>query len=348
MGKLKNCVKKILPESTIKFLRKIKLLMKNFVFPFLLYRYNKEIKKREKLSIFDYKKLAKQLVIITKEHGYNAFYGHDHVIKKYLKLPSKTVLSCSIEHGPGPGTGLIDRIEFDVDNKYGNVIYVASNERKKMMEAYLPNKKIISIGLFIQYVDSLLNENEYNKKKQEMGKTLLVFPYHSIENVKINFSITDFLEEIRYRSKTFDTTIICMYYQDILLGNDKPFLDAGYKIATAGHAFDYNFLRRLRTIIELSDMTMSNAAGSQIGYCVCLNKPHYLFKQKVRYDMYSYGCKSEKEFAEEIANRTSIKKPNFSYYNEAMVEILKTFGFYHEYLTEKEKKIVRKYWGEWE
>ena len=36
-------------------------------------------------------------------------------------------------------------------------------------------------------------------------------------------------------------------------------------------------------MIKLADMTISNAVGTHIGYCIYLNRPHYIFSQSVNY-----------------------------------------------------------------
>ena len=73
----------------------------------------------------------------------------------------------------------------------------------------------------------------------------------------------------------FDTVIVNMYYLD---ENKNGFGDlynkAGFKVTTAGHQLDINFLNRLKTIILLSDYTCSNSIGTHTGYCVYLGKPH--------------------------------------------------------------------------
>ena len=51
----------------------------------------------------------------------------------------------------------------------------------------------------------------------------------------------------------------------------------------AGHAYDPHFLDRLRTLIELSDITLSNNLGTHIGYCVSLGKPHWIIPTPVHY-----------------------------------------------------------------
>ena len=74
-----------------------------------------------------------------------------------------------------------------------------------------------------------------------------------------------------------------IYYKDILNNiYPKYFEDAGFKIVTAGNLYDINFLSRLKLIIQLADFTASTSIGTHTGYCVYLNKPHFLIKQKIK------------------------------------------------------------------
>lgn len=90
--KFKTFLKKILPKFIVS-------LLKNFIFTIKLYLYNKEIKKREKYSIFNYKELAKDMELVTKEYGYNSFYGLADIVKKVEGLPLNKPLDAAIEHG---------------------------------------------------------------------------------------------------------------------------------------------------------------------------------------------------------------------------------------------------------
>lgn len=77
--------------------------------------------------------------------------------------------------------------------------------------------------------------------------------------------------------------LIYLYWKDAVLGKDKEYMDNGFTIVTAGYQSDFRFLKRLKTFIKLSDFTMSNAVGTHVGYCVVLDKPHYIFSQKISY-----------------------------------------------------------------
>lgn len=314
---------------------------------FLEEEYLNEIKKRESLSIFKYKELAEDLDLITREKcSYNAFYGHDRIIKKLLGKSVKEILHCTIEHGPGPAGNVIDKYEVDIDNEVGEVFYTSSGNRAMLYRKYLPNKKIESIGLFIQYVESMFEEKKLKKIKKKLGKVLLVFPYHSTHLIKSTYNMQEFIDKIEKVKKKYNTVLICMYWKDILLGFEKSFVKKGYRIVTAGHIYDYNFLRRLRSIISLSDMTMSNEIGSQVGYCVCLGKPHYLYLQEVEHFSENKKMKNTESMGLVSADQLVVSFDRI-YQQKVRSEAERRFGKFKEYLTEDDKDFVREHWGEW-
>ena len=68
-----------------------------------------------------------------------------------------------------------------------------------------------------------------------------------------------------------------MYYLDELKnGFASAYEKAGFKVTTAGHQLDINFLNRLKTIISLADYTCSNSVGTHTGYCTYLGIPHLI------------------------------------------------------------------------
>lgn len=314
---------------------------------FLEEEYLNEIKKRESLSIFNYKELAKDLDLITREKGsYNAFYGHDRIIKKLLGKSVKETLHCTIEHAPAPAGNVIDKYEVDIDNEVGEVFYTASNNRAMLYRKYLPNKKIESIGLFIQYVESILEEKKLKEIKKELGKVLLVFPYHSTHLVKSTYNMQEFIDKIEKVKKRYNTVLICMYWKDILFKFEKLFVEKGYQIVTAGHIYDYNFLRRLRSIITLSDMTMSNDIGSQVGYCICLGKPHYLYLQEKEHFFKNKKMENTESMGL-VPEDQLVVGFDSAYQQKVRNEAERRFGKFKEYLTDEDKAFVREHWGEW-
>lgn len=307
-----------------------------------------DVEQRKHFSIFDYKKLAMPLRFITRRHSdINFYYGNERMVKKALKINSLSDLEAEIEHSPRGIDNLIIGYEVDKDNEYGDTIYVSSKERKKFLEKYLPNKKIISLGLYIKYADRIISDEDFDKIKKELGRVLLVFPYHSTGGFSCKFEPTLLLSEIRKHKLEFDTVIVCMYWYDITKGHEEVFLREGYRVVTAGNIFDYYFLPRLRTIIELSDMTMSNAIGTHIAFTTCFNKPHYIVHEKLCGTL-SEGTEVDDgiDYLKKVEH-LSIVPANIKRARLIQEEIYKTFGVYRTMVSEEQKDIVRKYYGEW-
>lgn len=135
--------------------------------------------------------------------------------------------------------------------------------------------------------------------------------------------------------KDYDSIFVSMYWVDIVNGKHKIYMDKGYTIVCSGNRFDPRFLSRQRDLIELSDMTMSNDLGTHVGYSVALNRPHYMFKQKVELNL-------EHEDAKIVTDLQNIQ----SDFDKERNEIQQVFGEYRQEITEEQRKIVAYYWGD--
>ena len=124
-------------------------------------------------------------------------------------------------------------------------------------------------------------------------------------------------------------------------GTRKNLIDSykaqGFKIVTCGHKYDLNFMNRQRTLFELADASMSNDIGTHVGYSIALNKPHYIYKQKIE-TFYDNGA-IEKKHTDNITQESS------SSYLNAREEIYKAFNLSNLIITDKQIKVIEKYWG---
>jgi hypothetical protein len=329
---------RILIGENEKLYRLFNLIVKLFYYPIQNYFYKKKILKRKKLSIFNYEALSKNMSspYIAGHDCENNFYGHNLLLKKALKnkMPKKYYM----EHGLFFG-------KYASRYSYFKDIHVIITYSKKRIEHIIEflnkrniklNKKCITLGPFILYSDGLMSSLEKEKIKKKYGKILLVFPTHSLPGVNVKTDVSEFMKEIDKISKFYDTVFICMYWKDILNKKHLEYKNKSYVLVTAGHVHDSNFLNRLKDIIELSDMTMSNNAGSHVGYCVVLNKPHYVFSQEITF----YGENVNHEFRimdDDLDYKSSIQ-------NEEN-EVKQVFSKYSAKISKKQKKLVEKYWG---
>lgn len=282
-------------------------------------------------SIFDYTTLLSNKRFFCHEfYKGNFLYG----IAKNLRIYSnynKPIEAC-IEHGVYFG----DYINKDeVLNSGFKSIITFGDSRKKIIQKYNPNMQILCIGPYIHYAKSTLTKNEINKIKKENGKTLLFFPSHSVGGVNASYNYDSLINEINIfkNDNGFKTVLICLYYKDIENGSDIKYKNSGFKVVSAGRREDPDFLNRLKDLILLSDCTASNTVGTHVGYSICLNKPHVIFQQKIKYDVVESARKKD---IENINDDLAIKQKN---------EITEAFRVYSKKITTKQLHVCEKYWG---
>lgn len=263
-------------------------------------------------------------------------YAMDYVLKKYSKLPDGFKIHALLEHGViiteyvGGAFRAHEYLPSIVSSKYR----VGILEREKNFNG------AFAIGPYIHYVDSLMDNDQFKMEKERLGKSLLVFPTHSIEGSISKFDYNGFSSEIKKYSDDFDSVRICMYYKDVQLGRHKFYQKEGFEVVTAGHFNDLNFLPRLRSIIELSDMTMSNDVGTHLGYCIYLKKSHFIdLNQNTKYiaekdDRNSKLIMDNTKIAEDVKNK-----------NDNVRSINNLFSVFDENITKDQYDLISYLWG---
>lgn len=307
-------------------------LIKNFIsYYFYVYR-------TRNVDFFDYEKLARPYAIfagLTLKPGLlgNKCYGNWKAIKTAMgdKLDPHNM----IEHGIYFGR----RILFEeCEMSEISTIYTYSPYRLEVLKEHYQGKlgkKVVAVGSYIKYAQNFHSEVELKALKQKYGKILLVFPSHPDPSNDTVYDFEEFMREIDRVGKDYDSIFVSMYWVDIVNGKHKIYKDKGYTIVCSGNRFDPRFLSRQKDLIELSDMTMSNDLGTHVGYSVALNRPHYMFKQKVELNLV-------KEDAKIVAE---LRKTRSDFDNEHDL-IQKAFGEYRQVITEEQRKLVAFYWGD--
>lgn len=293
----------------------------------------KESERRKHISILDYEALAQEIPFAPTERVIdNNLYGYAYHLKKFAGITKD--LKGYLEHGLFWG----GTVHNDQKNWHFKRIITLSEMRRNEIKKQLPQKKVVTVGPYIHYAQDLMTSKERSKLKEELGKVLLAFPVHSMKSVKNNYDKQAFIDELNQIKSSYDTVLISLYYIDIHFPERvQPYLDAGFKIVTSGHRYDVNFVSRQKEIIQLADMTFSNSVGTHTGYCIYLNKPHYIFKQD--YHKTAKKSKEVKRVEDVIGKRNNVM-------NQQKEEL---FGLFTAFSTvppnENQKRIVGKYWG---
>lgn len=250
---------------------------------------------QEKIDLFDYKKILNcQIECLTTVSKENHFYGHISNFKKYSKFEEESY--STIEHSFIFGDAVADFRKNEIMPK----MIVFSDCRKEKIANFFDKKKIkkeiIKVGPYIHYAESYLTTEEFFETKKELGKTLLVFPSHSIENINLEYDKDLFIQKIKEIAINYKSVLVCMYWKDLLENENTIYEKNGFRVVTAGKREDPKFLNRLKTFIELSDFTMSNKLGAYIPYSIYLNKPHFLFDQESKFESNLVDLNLEKGF----------------------------------------------------
>ena len=276
-----------------------------------------KMKRNAKKEIWEIKELSEELKNSSTEWCLDASnFGIGSSLAKYIK--SRKVKKYYLEHG----------------------LLVQSPYRKEVLERKFKSKKIIEIGSYINYAEDYYSEEKMKVLKEKFGKTLVVFPSHSTSEITSEYDKENLIKEIlsiklRYG---FKTIIVCLFYKDVQRNENTEYEKNNFLVVTAGNRFDDNFLSRLKSIIKLSDMTMSNNVGSHIGYCLALGKAHYIYKQEIEVK----STEQLKSF-EEWKNRFS-KEEWETLYKERS-EIYNAFKEYSEAINTEQFKLGQYYFG---
>lgn len=198
-----------------------------------------------------------------------------------------------------------------------------------------PYTPVYVIGPYVHYAKDYYTNEEFMELKQKLGKTLLVFPFHSYETRTLSYNSEILVNDIMYNyAKEFDTVMVSIYWNDVDSELCELFRKKGAMLVSNGFRCDDNFIRRLKAIIQLSDVTLGNDLGSHIGYSIYLGKPHIFVS--------NHRCEVEKEDSDMslTSHDDVIKKNNFEI-------AAKEFSFenYKNGLDGKNSLFYQKFWG---
>ena len=289
--------------------------------------FKKTVKRLSSITFFDYKELSHNI-----KRYYTDFIPENNdkcmsiCLKQYMGIDIKYSIVSIIEHGLFFGDYLAPREAY---LKVPSIITFGDQRIKHLREKGI-TKEIIPIGPYIHYAKPFLSDEEFKELKDKYGRILLVFPNHSLESEGLvaSYDIDEFAKEIDKVAINYDSVFISLHYSDVKLG--PLYEQKGYLCVTSGYSNDPFFMQRQRSLIELSDMTMSNAVGTHVGYCVYLKKPHYIFRQALG---------DSQNSAIEEARRTK------SIYESELEDVMRVFNNPTPVITDEQLMVADYYWG---
>lgn len=290
--------------------------------------YNNEIKNRSQLHLDEIIPLSQKINMFSpfspEIHKPNDWYGHAKIFKQFLGLSKNYQFKFIIEHGLHLVKDVLD-IELET-NLPSFVTY--SDFRANVIKKY--KKNVFCVGPFIHYAPHYLTTQQLLNEKGRLGKTILLFPSHSSGDLDFKYDIKALCKKVEKLARNHNSIRVCLYWKDVLLGHAKFYKSFGFECVTAGHILDPLFLPRLKSIIETSDLTISNIAGNHVGYCIFMNKPHIILPQIHKIS----GRRSEKKLLEDVWWKS-----------KSYIEVVNTFSKVFDRISQKQQQIVDYYWG---
>ncbi len=287
----------------------------------------KEQNRRESISFFNFQEVSRSMDFCPIERIKDSnYYGHAQALKLYGDYP---IVNAAIEHGIYLG----DRVSNAELLKTTHNVIAMSQNRIDSFNKNNCQKPVFAIGPYIHYAQPFYSLEEEKQIKSKIGRTLLVFPFHSALKERASFDLdllTGKIEEIR---GNFDSVMVCLHHNDIAMNPQftVEYQKLGYLIVSAGHKFDFMFLPRLKSIIRLSDFVLSNSIGTQVGYCTYLEKPQIILR-----DEGSLSALNDSAY-NEVSQRIA---------REQTMEIIDTFNETNGMcITTEQREVVDKYWG---
>lgn len=297
---------------------------------YLLKNYFDECKKRKKFDVWDVEEISKELkMYLIDSSPDGALYGISYWINDYFQPKRK--LNYVIEHGLYLGDFVRDE---SIVSQYKGTITFSDYRQDQIKKK--TNTDVLTIGPYIYYAKQYYSHEILELLKQKFGKTLLVFPPHALDKEVTKLNHEELIRKINAMKANYDTILVNFYYLDIQNSTHKIYEAQGFKVVSAGHKYDFNFLPRLKSIISIADDTLSTNVGTHVGYCVSLNKPHYIIEVDNKKSATEYYLEKD------IEQRGDNYLDSYLYHESIIFE---TFNKKRNSISKDQQEICNYYWG---
>ncbi len=204
--------------------------------------------------------------------GANDNYGFAYVIKKYAGYPIDKPIMATIPHGIYLRDRVIPTSELEAPFKaHFNYPPFTTPLWKKVSKS----KQIIPFSSPIHYA---LKQFTSEVDKKNRNGTLFL-PSHSTRVASTQFNKEAVIAELNDLPKKFHPITVCIHWNDITLGLHEYFENKGFKVVSAGHITDCNYLFRWLHLISQYKLVVGCGLGSAMFYSVLAGTPFYLTQE---------------------------------------------------------------------
>lgn len=160
--------------------------------------------------------------------------------------------------------------------------------RKNLIQERIP-VPVFTVGPYIQYARSFYSESQEQEFHRKAGRTLLYFLSHGVNKTAVNRTEDAIVQKLKEMSRQFDTVLVSVFWWDINESIVDRLASEGFRIVSAGFVNDPVFLPRLKSIISMSDLAVSDSLGTHAAYCSALGIPFAMLDSPPEYVSGSNG-----------------------------------------------------------
>ncbi len=210
----------------------------------------------------------------------NYYYGMNYILKRYADYSG--IINASIEHG----YFMLDPSNINSHLNSSSPVYLVPSKQRASFLKDKINKIIIPIGPVIHYAQNLYGEYAIKSTKKELGKTLVVYPLHNIENMRYLENRQNFIEYVKkiVDKYNFDNVLVSIYFIDLERGTHLHYLKEGWNIVSAGRRLNYDYMDCVKTILSLADYSLFQSYTSALGFCGYMNIPFSMYSTSLHAD----------------------------------------------------------------
>jgi hypothetical protein len=194
-------------------------------------------------------------------------YGHDKILRAYLRLPKPFPLNVQIQHG----WYSTDIPDLEIADQIG-VMLVWS---KRIADAWKEktDKEVVVCGApFLMY------RQMHNITKASDASGTVAFPAHSTQSFAAKYDVDEYCRHLSALPKHMHPITVCLHYRDMEHAAS-PYERHGFKVVTAGKSRQTGdgFARNFYQILAAHKYSTSNIVGSYTFYSVELGIPFFIY-----------------------------------------------------------------------
>jgi|GEM_PF-3458528 len=165
--------------------------------------------------------------------------------------------------------------------------------------------------------------------KEKEKKGTLYFPPHSTALVTMSFNQELLIKQLNDLPEHLKPITVCVHWHDVTLNLHQFFQSHGFKVVSAGHMYDENFIFRWLHLVSAFKYTMGGNVSSPLFYSVSAGTPHFLIDSQFEYEEH------ESFQAYSTQNNPYSKRASFR-----LKRIWQLFSAFTETITEEQKELV--------